>query len=232
MRRAFALTALATTCGLAVGAATPIYTCVDATGRKLTSDRPLVECLAREQRELNSDGSVRRVLPPTLTPDELADAEARARAALMTREMRQDAVRRDRNLLSRFPDEATHRKARSAALDDVRRAVHSSETRLATLAHERKPLLDEAEFYAGKALPLKLKALLDANEASTEAQRELLQNQQVERVRINQRYDLELAHLKRLWQGAAPGSVEDAAPGATGAAGAGNGTAASAPPTK
>ena len=224
--------------GLAVHAATPIYTCIDASGRKLTSDRPIFECLAREQRELNSDASVRRVLPPTLTPDELAEVEARERAASTTRAMRQDAMRRDRNLLARFPNEAAHRKARVAALDDVRSATHSSQARLTTLAIERKPLLDEAEFYAGKPLPLKLKAQLDANDASTDAQRALLQNQQVEGVRINQRYDLELTHLKRLWAGAAPGSISDAASGAasgaprSAASGAGAATAASTPPRR
>ena len=203
------VTALGMAASLSVSAATPIYTCIDASGRKLTSDRPLVECLAREQRELNSDGSVRRILPPTLTPDELAEAEARTRAATMTREMRRDALRRDRNLLARFPTEAAHRKARLAALDDVRRAVHACETRLAALALERKPLLEEAEFYAGKPLPFKLKAQLDGNEASTDAQRALLQNLLVEGVRINQRYDLELAHLKQLWLGGTtPGSLD------------------------
>ena len=221
-------TALVTATSLSAAAVTPIYTCIDASGRKLNSDRPIVECLAREQRELNSDGSVRRVLPPTLTADELAEVEARTRAATTTREARQDAVRRDRNLLARFPNDAAHRKARMAALDDVRRAVHSSETRLATLALERRPLLDEAEFYAGKPLPRKLKAQLDGNEASTAAQRALLQNQQVEGVRINQRYDLELAQLKRLWSGAQPGSIEAGAVGATGATGASGAAAAAA----
>jgi hypothetical protein len=35
------------------------------------------------------------------------------------------------------------------------------------LQRERKPLLDEAEFYKGKQLPSALKAQLDANDAAT-----------------------------------------------------------------
>ena len=44
-----------------------IYSCVDAQGRRLTSDRPIPDCTTREQRVLNKDGSVQRVVPPTLT---------------------------------------------------------------------------------------------------------------------------------------------------------------------
>ncbi len=187
--------------------ANQIYTCTDASGKKLTSDRPIAECNSREQRVLNADGSVRRVVPPTPTADERADQEARDREAAAERATKLDAIKRDRNLLSRFPDEAAHRKARAAALDDVRKALRVSETRLGLLAAERKPLLNEAEFYLGKPLPAKLKTQLDANDASIEAQRMLAQNQQGEGVRINKLYDLELERLKKLWGGAQPGSL-------------------------
>jgi len=51
----------------AVGApgATLTYTCVDSKGNKRSSDRPIPECSDREQRVLNKDGSLRRVIPPT-----------------------------------------------------------------------------------------------------------------------------------------------------------------------
>lgn len=187
--------------------ASPIYSCVDASGRRLTSDRPIPECSAREQRLLNSDGSVRRVVPPTMTAEEQAEAEARARQAAIERAARQDAIRRDRNLLSRFPDEAAHRRAREAALDDVDKGVRFSENRLKELERERKPLLDEVEFYAGRQVPLKLRQQLDANDAATSAQRSLVQNQKDEMLRIDRIYDDELARLKRLWSGAPPGSL-------------------------
>lgn len=183
-----------------------IFTCTDAQGRRLTSDRPIAECSAREQRVLNRDGSLQRVIPPTLTADERSEAEAREQRRQAELKAQQEAVRRDRNLLHRFPDEAAHSKARGAALDDVRKAVQASETRLATLAAERKPLIAETEFYVGKKLPAALKQQLDANDAATEAQKALVQNQQAEIGRINALYDAELARLRQLWAGAQPGS--------------------------
>jgi hypothetical protein len=184
-----------------------IYSCVDGNGRRLTSDRPIPECLAREQRLLNADGSVKQVVPPTMTVDELAEAEAKKRQAELERTARQDAVRRDRNLLSRFPNEAAHAKAREAALDDVRKGVKFSEERLVELEKARKPLLDETEFYKGKKLPLKLRQQLDANEAAASAQRSLVQNQKDEIRRIDSLYDAELDRLKKLWSGVPAGSL-------------------------
>lgn len=194
-----------------------IYTCTTPDGRKLTSDRPIAECASREQRILNPDGSHRGTLPPFLSPEERAAHEARERKLAAERAAQLDAVRRDRNLMIRFPNEAAHKRARDAALDDVLKATQVSEKRIAELAVERKPLVDEAEFYKGKQLPAKLKQLMDANDASIEAQQALIENQKSERVRINGRYDVELARLKKLWSGAPPGSLPPDQPAAASA---------------
>ncbi|MES2717995.1 MAG: DUF4124 domain-containing protein [Pseudomonadota bacterium] len=187
-----------------------IYTCVDGQGRKLTSDRPIADCVNREQRVLNKDGSVQRVLPPTLTAEERAEREAAQRKAELARAAQADAVRRDRNLMARYPNEATHNKAREAALDTVRVAMKASELRVKELANERKPLLDEAEFYKGRNVPPRLKQQLDANDAAVAAQRQSAANQELELARINRLYDAELDRLRRLWAGALPGSLPPA----------------------
>ena len=184
-----------------------IYTCTDDKGRRLTSDRPIAECTAKEQRILNHDGSLKAVYPPTLTADERSEFEAREKRVAEARTAQADAVRRDRNLMARYPSEAPHQKAREAALDAVRLALRSSEQRLADLAAERKPLKDEAEFYKGRALPDKLKSQLDAVDASVEAQRAAAANQDAELSRINRLYDAELQRLRKLWAGAPAGSL-------------------------
>lgn len=186
---------------------TLIYRCVLANGKVLTSDRPIPECANREQRILNGDGSLNRILPPTPTAEEQAVIEANERQALADAAARRDAERRDRNLVQRFPDEAAHAKARAKALDDVASAVRISEARIALLQAERKPLLNEAEFYVGKPLPTKIKLALDANDASLDAQKALVVNQKTEVARINALYDVELGRLRKLWAGAPAGSL-------------------------
>jgi hypothetical protein len=186
---------------------TGIYTCVDDKGRKLTSDRPIPECNGKEQRELNKDGSLKRIIPPTLTPDERSEKDARERMEAERLATQKDAVRRDQNLKARYRNEEAHQRAREAALDTVRMAMRASEQRLKDLSAERKPLLDEAEFFKGRLMPLKLKQALDANDAGTEAQKSAMANQEAEIVRINRLFDAELDRLRRLWAGAQPGTL-------------------------
>ena len=181
--------------------AASIYQCVDSTGKRHTSDRTIAACADREQRELNPDGSVKRIIAPSMTPEERTAMEALERAENARRISKKEEARRDRMLAIRFPNEAAHKAAREAALNDARRAVHLSEARITTLTAERQPLMDEAEFYVGKRLPQKLRQLLDANDAATDAQRSLLQNQQEEIVRINANFDAELERLRRIWSG-------------------------------
>lgn len=183
-----------------------IYTCVDDQGRRHTADRPIAACTQKEQRVLNRDGSLKAVLPPALSPEEVARRDARERAAEEARAVRAEAIRRDRFLMSRFPDQAAHDRARHASLETIRVAMRASESRLEALSQERKPLLEEAEFYAGKTLPASLKSRLDAIDAAATAQRNAMRTQDAEVDRINKLYDAELARLLQLWGGAAPGS--------------------------
>ena len=181
-----------------------IYSC-DVNGKRITRDRYIAECSNQPQRVLNSDGSFNRTVPPTLTSDERSLDEAREIERLARVKCMQVEARRDRGLMTRYPNEAAHRKARDAALDDNVKAMRASDERMANLKKDRKPLSDEAEFYAGKTMPTKLKTQLDTNDALVEAQRALMQNQATDLGRINQNFDTELAHLKKLWAGAEPG---------------------------
>lgn len=184
-----------------------IYSCVTADGRRLTSDRPIPECKGSEQLVHRNDGSVRAKLPPAMSPEERAAEELRQRELAAKRAAQADAARHDRNLLTRFRNREQHERARHAALDDLIKATEISQKRLKDLAKERKVLADEAEFYKGKALPAKLRQQFDVNDAAVEAQRHFIEQQNAEKVRVNIRYDLELARLEKLWAGAAPGSL-------------------------
>jgi hypothetical protein len=186
-----------------------IFQCVLPDGRKVTSDKPIAECMTagKPQRELNKDGSEKAIVEAPPTEDEKAERDRIRRQREAERTAYEIEVRRDRDLLKRFPNEAAHAKAREKALDDVATSVRNSEARIKLLLEERKPLQNEAEFYVGKTLPNKVRLGLDANDAALEAQRSLVQNQQIEVVRINSLYDTELARLKKLWAGALPGSL-------------------------
>ena len=193
-----------------------IFQCVLPDGRKVTSDKPIVECMnaGKSQRELNMDGSEKQIVEAPLTEEEKSERDRIQRKREAERTAYEIEVRRDRDMVKRYPNEAAHGKGRAKALDDVATSVRNSEARIKLLLQDRKPLLDEAEFYIGKPLPIRLRLAMDANDAALEAQRSLVQNQQIEVVRINALYDTELARLKKLWAGAPAGSL-GTAPGAS-----------------
>ncbi|HTJ06830.1 MAG TPA: hypothetical protein VL624_15915 [Caldimonas sp.] len=186
------------------------FSCV-VNGKKIVSDRLIPECNNTEQRELNSDGSLKRIVKPPMTPDEREEAEKRELEDKGKIAALNDAVRRDRNLMQRYPDEASHDKAREKALDEFRVSEKNSSTRIAALLDEKKKLDEEKKFYVNekvrKPLPTLLKQKIDANDAALEAQRSIAQNAQTELNRITRNFDLERERLRKLWGGARAGSL-------------------------
>jgi membrane-bound lytic murein transglycosylase B len=184
-----------------------IYICTDDQGRRITADRPIRECMDRPQRILNPDGSQRGVRNPPMTAQERAAKEAQERQAAEEAAAKAEAVRRDRNLLSRYRNEDVHRAARESALDPVRLTMDLTETRLAQLRRERRALEEETRAPKSKDHAATLKLQLEANEAAAAAQRENTASQRTELDRINRIYDVELERLKRLWAGESAGSM-------------------------
>jgi hypothetical protein len=191
-------------------ASRPSFTCV-VNGKKIVSDRLIPECNNVEQRELNSDGSTKRFVKPPMTPDEREEAEKQDGENKAKLAAFNDAVRRDRNLMQRYPDEASHDKAREKALDEFRVSEKNSSTRITALLEEKRKLDEEKQFYVNdkvkKPLPTTLKQKIDANDAALEAQRSIALNAQTELGRINHNFDLERERLRKLWGGARAGTL-------------------------
>jgi len=182
-------------------AAQNIYTCVDGKGRKITADRPIVECIDRTQQELNKSGTVRRQVGPSLTAQERAAQEEKDKAAAEALAREAEDRRRDRALLLRYPTRAVHDQERVIALAQVDEVIKASNKRTMELAEQRKAIQAEFEFYAkdpSKAPPA-LKRRLEENEASSVVQKKFVLDQEQEKKRVNQRFDEELVKLKQLW---------------------------------
>lgn len=178
---------------------TTLYSCVDGSGRTITSDRPIAQCADRDQRILGPDGSVRGVLRPSASPEEQTAREERERREALAREERLRDLRRDRLLLARFPDKASHDKVRNEALTTARNAIRAAESRIAQLNAERQKLAAETEFYVGRPLPAKLAEQIEVNESAIATQKAQIDAQQAEIERVNRNYDEELARLRILW---------------------------------
>lgn len=179
-----------------------IYTCVDAAGRRITADRPIAACIDREQRELSPTGTTRRVIGPTLTQHERAQQAAMARKAQNERDRIAEERRRERVLVTRYPNQNAHDDERAATLETSEVQIKIAQQRLQELRAERKNLNQEMEFYRrdpAKA-PVKLQRSLADNDLAADDQRRQISAREQEMERINQRFDAELEQLRALWE--------------------------------
>ena len=180
---------------------TGIYTCVDAQGRKLTSDRPIPECLDREQKVLNPSGTVKQKVGPSLTAAERAQQEAKEKLELEERNRIAEERRREKALLARYPTRAVHDKERAEAIAQIAAVSKAASTRLNELGAQRRKLDDEMEFYKkdpNKA-PEYLRRQVEENNQSVSVQKRFIADQEDEARRVNGRFDDELVRLRQLW---------------------------------
>ncbi|SDP89855.1 hypothetical protein SAMN05216303_10934 [Rhodoferax sp. OV413] len=198
---------VAAVCGGLLGAASAqgIFTCTDSRGKKITSDRPIPECLDREQKELNASGTVKRSMGPILTAQEANEQEIRDKKAAEERARINDERRRNRAMLLRYKDQAAHDAERASALTQVDAVIQTANKRMEELAQQRKTLDSELEFYKSdpSKIPAHLRRRVNEFEENLVAQQRFIANQQLEKKRVNDRFDEELARLKPLWAGTA-----------------------------
>lgn len=193
-----------------------IYTCVDSKGRRLTSDRPILECIDREQKELSSSGTTRRKIGPSLTADEQAVEDEKNRRLQAEQYRINEEKRRDRALLTRYPNKNVHDRERAIALTQIDDVIATARIGATELVAQRKSLDTELEFYKNdiSKAPPRLKRTLDENTQLQATQKRFMDEQAAEKQRVNERFDQELVRLKILWaQLAAPARVAPAPSG-------------------
>jgi Domain of unknown function (DUF4124) len=194
-----------------------IFTCIDGKGRRLTSDRPIPECLDREQKELNPSGTVRRNVGPNLTATERATQEAKEKDAAEERARLAEEKRRDRALLIRYPSKVVHDRERAEALGQVDEVIKAANKRVTELAAQRESMNAEFDFYKKdpSRAPPSLKRQAEDIEQSTAVQKRFITDQDNEKRRINARFDEELVTLRKLWALGAPVAAPASAAGSS-----------------
>jgi hypothetical protein len=191
---------------VAASAQTPttMFTCV-ANGKTYSADRPPPECANSDMRELNRDGSVRRLIPRPLTVEEQRARAIEAKKKLEEEERLLAQRRRDRALLEAYATDAEIEVARKKSLESAEQAIRRSQERAESLAKDRKRLDDEAEFYKKREQPDSLKRAYALNAQAVTAEERIMAEARGEVARINERFDAERKRYKELLaQGARP----------------------------
>lgn len=203
VRAAALWVALAT---VSASAQTPMtmFSCV-ANGKTYSADRPPPECANSDMRELNRDGSVRRVIPRPLTVEEQRARALEAKKKLEEEEKLMAQRRRDRALLEAYATDAEIEAARKKSLESAEQAIKRSQERTDSLAKDRKRLDDEADFYKKREQPDSLKRAYALNAQAVSAEERIMAEARGEVARINERFDGERKRYKELLaQGARP----------------------------
>lgn len=178
-----------------------IYSCVDAKGRRLTSDRPIAECIDREQKLLNPSGTVKAKVGPNLTAQERNDMEAKEKVALEEQARVVEEKRRDRALLVRYPNKTVHDQERALAIEQVSVVKQAALNRVKELESQRRAVMDEMEFYKKdpKKAPPSVRRQVEEVTQSLSVQARFIAEQDTEIKRVNTRFDEELVRLRQLW---------------------------------
>lgn len=181
-----------------------MFSCV-ANGKSYSGDRPPPECANSDIRELNRDGSVRRVIPRPLTIEEQRARALEAKKKLEEEERQLAQRRRDRSLLEAYANEVELETARKKSLEGAEQAIKRSQERTESLAKDRKRLDDEAEFYRKREQPDSLKRAYALNAQAVGAEERIMAEARGEVARINERFDAEAKRYRELLaQGARP----------------------------
>jgi hypothetical protein len=184
------------------GTSSPIYTCSDADGRVISSDRPIPACDRRPMRELNADGSLRRLIAPPLTKEqekEEAVQERRRQDEALARRIQQS---RDRNLLLTFEDEDALESMRLRGLADIDRDIRLATHRILSLDKELKTAQAAAAAWKAenprKPLPIPNQQQIMDTANSILVEDSVVTERQAERDRVNSRFDADAARLRQL----------------------------------
>lgn len=174
-----------------------IYTCRDASGRTLSSDRPIPECSNRAMRELAPAGHLRREIEAPPTPEQLRQREQAEQRRLLQAEQQRLAEARDRALLMTYGNLHSLEVSRKRQLADLQRDIGIVEARLTATGKELENAKAELAAAGSQASPAAQRRVEDVSRIlSSDAYR--LSKLRTEEIRLNERFDDDAQRLRML----------------------------------
>ena len=169
---------------------TSIYVCKDENGRVISSDQPIDACARRNMRELNRDGSVRRVLPPPLTRQQeraLKAQQAHDRHLLLTYKTPEDLRKRQEQQIQLIDEEISAAMRRILVLDQ-------------NLKEEREQAAEwqKKQDRPNARLPYAVQQRISSIANAILAEDALIQERRNERTRPNRDFEANAARLTEL----------------------------------
>jgi hypothetical protein len=175
-----------------------IFMCIDASGRTLTSDRPIPECAGRAVREYDKYGTVRRDIPAPLTAEQKRQKQLEEEKHKADEASAAEQKRNDHALMVRYRNEKDIETARKREVDLVLEKIRQeTSTVIAAETKQQEALAQVAQFKSKKDVPPSLQHQIGTSGRELEEDKRKLQDYAAEITQINLKYD---ATLKRYRQ--------------------------------
>jgi hypothetical protein len=174
-----------------------LYVCT-VNGHTISSQLLPSECKNVDVRELNADGTLHRLIPAPLTPEQRKAKHEEEEKRLLEEEAARKQRSQDKALMETYSSVDEIEGARKRAIAGQQTLVDRADARIAQYKRERKHLDDEAEFYVKREMPRKLKDELASNQALTEQQEKTKADSLAKMKTLNERFDGERKRFEEI----------------------------------
>ena len=179
-------------CGFSLQSAqAEIYTCKDAAGHTLTSDRPIPECADRAMFVRQNPGQSLREIPRPKTAEERRKADAEQEKQKIADQLEDQRKREELYLLANFKSETDIELTRQRSLEVVKEKIRVGSEQIKAVDHLLVELQVEQRDSAKKSPAENANLQSRANQLvmSIKNSRESVARYEVEKNLINTQYD-------------------------------------------
>lgn len=175
-----------------------ITCCEDESGRRICADVLPPACYGRAYREISPQGTVTKVVPAPLTPEERARIEQEEKARKAIEDKAREQRRRDAALLQTYASVEDLEAQRQRAVAELDKDITMAYRREAEAVERRSKLEQQSQAYANKPLPPELAGQLRENEGELAAHRSVIIAKQRTMEAVMARYDADRRRLVEL----------------------------------
>jgi hypothetical protein len=184
---------------LSYSAQAEIFMCKDASGKTLTSDRPIPDC-ASAVREFGVNGQLKRVIPAPLTPEQKKQKQAEEEKQKAEAEAAAEQRRQDRAILARYESESDIEAARKYALQQEQEDMKRDNLAMTDAQKDLNAANEELKPYTLKKTkpPATLTRRIETAEATIRETQQSTKNHQDKIAQINAKFDETLKRFREL----------------------------------
>lgn len=180
---------------IAIHAHAKIYMCKDASGKTLSSDRPIPECADRPVREYSNNGNTRKELAAPLTAEQKRALELQEEKKKAEQLAAAEQKRSDRALSARYRSEDDIAAARKRDTDLV--SIQITQYKAALHGAEKEQAAGLERKQKGNLSP-SMQAKLDRNDQSVRDLHKHIKDGEAELAQMNEKYDQILRRYREI----------------------------------